>query len=330
MMKKTIRTVRGDITSDILDYCQCHEHLFISKGLSYEKVHSLWMEDLEKTTKELSMYFDRGGRAVVDAQPVGCGRMAKELLLASELSGVHIVASTGFHKLDFYPEHHFIYQLDQEELRQLFVSELTNGMFVDHNNGPQLPKERGSARAGMIKAASDGRDIRNTEGNLPVYKKLFTAAGNAAKETGAPVMTHLEMGKGADSQLEVLTSCGLSPGQIIMSHLDRVIDQGSLEYQLHTAKSGVFLQFDTIGRLKYHSDETEAKFIALLCEKGYQDRILLGLDTTNERMKYYGGDIGLDYILDSFRYLLRQYGIGDDLFYQFTVTNPMQAIAWTK
>ncbi len=326
MGNRMIRTVLGDIKPEELGYCQCHEHLFIAKGISGEKVPSLIMEDVDKTIQELSMYYSRGGRAVVDAQPVGCGRMAEELRIASEQSGVHIIASTGFHKLDFYNRNHFIYQMDVDQLTQLFRQELTLGMFVDHVNGDEIPSKRGTAKAGLIKTASDGRDIRLKEGDLPVYKKLFTAAGKAAFLTGAPVMTHLEMGRGADSQLEVLTSQGIQPSRIIMSHLDRVLTQEMMDSQLQVAKSGVFLQFDTIGRFKYHDDIAEAKFIAMLCEKGYADQILIGLDTTNERLKSYGGSIGLDYIIETFKKLLREYGIGDDLFRQFTVLNPMRAL----
>lgn len=328
MENKVIRTVRGDIQPEELGYCQCHEHLFIAKGISYDKVPSLLMEDLDKTTTELHMYYGKGGRAIVDAQPVGCGRMAKELRLASEQSGVHIIASTGFHKLDFYDKQHFVYQLDQEQLTKLFVEELTVGMYIDKVNGTEVPSILGEAKAGIIKTASDGRDIRVNEDNLPVYKKLFQAAGKAAKETGAPVMTHLEMGKGADSQLEVLTSQGIGANRIIMSHLDRIANEEVRDYQLQVAKSGVYLQFDTIGRLKYHDDASEADLIAFLCEKGYEDKILIGLDTTNERMKSYGGSIGLDYIFDTFKNQLKERGISDDMFQRFTVTNPGNALCF--
>jgi len=201
-------------------------------------------------------------------------------------------------------------------------------MYIDNANGIPVPSVQGTARAGIVKTASDGRDIRHKFDQLPVYRKLFSAAGSAAYKTGAPVMTHLEMGKGADSQLDVLCSRGISPHRIIMSHLDRVIDASLLDYQMDAVRSGVYLQFDTIGRSKYHSDETEASFIAMLCEKGFQDRILIGLDTTNERMKSYGGSIGLDYIMDHFRYLLREFGVDDNLFHQFTVNNPKQALCF--
>ena len=328
-MGRFIRTVRGDISPDALGYCQCHEHLLIAKGISGEKVPSLILEDVEKTSDELDMYFSKGGRGIVDAQPVGCGRMAGGLVRASERSGVHIIASTGFHKLDFYGEDHFVFARDEEQLENLFAEELTGGMFTDRVSGPEAPSVQGAARAGIIKTASDGRDIRTDEGRLPVYRKLFTAAGRAAKRTGAPVLTHLEMGKGAESQLEVLTSQGIGPSQIIMSHLDRVVDEASEAYRLEVARSGVYLQLDTIGRLKYHSDADEARFIAKLCEKGFEDRILLGLDTTNERLKSYGGSIGLDYIFDTFRSLLEKYGIGEDLFRRFTVDNPKRALCFS-
>jgi len=328
MTKKLIRTVAGDIEPEALGYCQCHEHLFIAKGISGEKVPSLILDDYLKTTEELELYFEKGGSAVVDAQPVGCGRMTAELLQASEQSGVHIIASTGFHKFDFYDSKHFVFEMDQSQLEQLFVDELTTGMYIDNANGIPVPSVQGTARAGIVKTASDGRDIRHKFDQLPVYRKLFSAAGSAAYKTGAPVMTHLEMGKGADSQLDVLCSRGISPHRIIMSHLDRVIDASLLDYQMDAVRSGVYLQFDTIGRSKYHSDETEASFIAMLCEKGFQDRILIGLDTTNERMKSYGGSIGLDYIMDHFRYLLREFGVDDNLFHQFTVNNPKQALCF--
>jgi phosphotriesterase-related protein len=253
--------------------------------------------------------------------------MAKELLSASERSGVHIIASTGFHKLDFYDKNHFVFQSEESLLTELFFDELTKGMYTDRVNGKELPEVMGTAKAGIIKCASDGRDIRSPEGKLPVYKKLFTAAGKAARAAKAPIMTHLEMGRGADSQLEILTAQGIAPNRIIMSHLDRVIGAKIKDYQYQTAKSGVYLQFDTIGRLKYHTDEEEIRFIALLCEKGFEDRILIGLDTTKERMKSYGGSIGLDYILDNFSRLLKSYGIDDGLFYRFTVINPMQALS---
>lgn len=327
-MADFIRTVTGDISPLELGYCQCHEHLLLAKGKSYTIDPSLYMDDEKKSADELLSYYAAGGRALVDAQPVGCGRMADGLRRISEASGVKIIASTGFHKLLFYPEDHVVYRSSAEELAELFAGELMLGMFVDHVNGEAPFTERDAAKAGIIKTASDGRDITSGEDVLPIYRKLFTAAAMAAVKTGAPVITHLEMGNGADSQFRVLTENGVPANQIIMSHLDRVVDRTDPNRYLRVAESGVFLQFDTIGRFKYHSDEDEAWLIAMLCEHGFADQILIGLDTTNKRLRSYGGALGLTYILDTFRNILAANGVGDDLFARFTLKNPQRALCF--
>ena len=179
-MADFIRTVTGDISPLELGYCQCHEHLLLAKGKSYTIDPSLYMDDEKKSADELLSYYAAGGRALVDAQPVGCGRMADGLRRISEASGVKIIASTGFHKLLFYPEDHVVYRSSAEELAELFAGELMLGMFVDHVNGEAPFTERGAAKAGIIKTASDGRDITSGEDVLPIYRKLFTAAAMAA------------------------------------------------------------------------------------------------------------------------------------------------------
>ena len=63
------------------------------------------------------------------------------------------------------------------------------------------------------------------------------------------------------------------------------------DYMLHVAGTGVYIEMDTIGRYKYHSDEEEVRLIRMLLDHGHEDRILLGLDTTRKRMKSYGGDM---------------------------------------
>lgn len=327
-MANFIRTVTGDIQPDALGYCQCHEHLLLAKGKSCTIDPSLCMDDEEKSTEELIAFKTAGGRAIVDAQPVGCGRIADGLQRISEASGVHIVASTGFHKLLFYAPEHFVFQAPVESLASLFAEELTLGMYIDNVNGEADFTTRGPAKAGIIKTASDGRDITSEEDVLPVYRKLFTAAAMAAVQTGAPVLTHLEMGRGAESQYRVLTENGVAPDQILMSHLDRVVDRTDPARYLRVAESGVYLQFDTIGRFKYHSDADEAWLISMLCDHGYEDRILIGLDTTNKRLKAYGGEIGLSYILESFRNTLAAYGVDESLFNRFTLENPKRALCF--
>ena len=64
------------------------------------------------------------------------------------------------------------------------------------------------------------------------------------------------------------------------------------------AATGVYLDYDTIGRFKYHSDEEEVALLRHMCERGYTQRLLLSLDTTAQRMAAYGGDVLVTKIKD--------------------------------
>ncbi len=311
-----IQTVLGPVESQELGHCQCHEHLFIRKGRSFELNPALCMEDINKSTDELILYKNSLGKSLVDAQPVGCGRMADYLAGASQDSGVNIIASTGFHKLIFYREGHWIHSIGRNELAGLFVEELRNGMYTDGDS--RFPSSGISSRAGIIKTAAAG------EGVAGEYKKLFFAAASASLQTGAPIMCHLENRKDALSIVEFFTGFGVPPSKIILCHLDRAFyDAG---FHIEMAEKGVYLEYDTVGRFKYHSDETEIELIKQLVSSGHTERILLGLDTTNLRLKSYGGEIGLDYILKTFMGKMLKAGISEEAVRKFTVKNPAKAL----
>jgi phosphotriesterase-related protein len=278
---------------------------------------ALRIDDFEKTVEELRMYKELGGQSIVDAQPVGCGRMAEYLAESSRKTGVNIIASTGFHKLIFYAEDHWIKCLDEDELADIFIHELEKGMFVDGDY--KVPEKAVLSKAGVIKTASDG------EGITPEYKKLFKAAARASKSTGFSILSHTEMGKHALEQIELFAKEGVNPDCVIICHLDR--DLSDTEYHRAVAETGVFMEYDTIGRFKYHSDMEEAKFIAKMVELGFEDRILLGLDTTRDRLKSYGGKIGLGYIKQEFIPLLLEVGITEGIIEKFTIKNPSEALA---
>ena len=56
-------------------------------------------------------------------------------------------------------------------------------------------------------------------------------------------------------------------------------------------------------------------------------RLLLSLDTTRERLKSYGGQLGLDYLKTVFLPKLRAHGVSDEQITQITVHNPAAALA---
>lgn len=311
-----IVTVSGLISKEELGYCQCHEHLFIKKGRSAEINGALQIDDYKLTVSELHSYKNNGGKSIVDAQPLGCGRMAKNLLKASKETGINIIASTGFHKLEFYPERHWIFTISEDAFANLLIKDLENGMFTDADQG--WPSSNISARAGIIKIAFEKNSSSNN------YKKLVIAAAKASLKTGATIMCHTEKGEGAFEVIELLRSYNVIPENIIICHLDRRVD--NLDYHYKIAETGVFLDYDTIGRFKYHSDKNEVKLIEKMIEKGYEDKLLLALDTTRNRHKSYGGDIGLSYLINNFIPLLKKNGIDNLKINKFTITNPAEAL----
>ncbi|RSK53260.1 phosphotriesterase family protein [Bacillus canaveralius] len=313
-----IDTVTGPITPEAIGFCHSHEHLFLKKGPAAEFDPSLQIDDFNKTVQELNLFKSVGGDTIVDAQPIGSGRHSQWLMAASQQTGVQIVASTGFHKLIFYSENHWIHTMDADKLSELFIDELQNGMYTDGEEA--WPAEQIPAKAGIIKTASDFEGVGG-----PAYR-LFRAASQAALATGAPIMSHTEMGRAALDQIKLFTDFGLSPSQLIICHLDRKMDNA--DYMLHVASTGVYLELDTIGRYKYHSDEEEAELIIKLIKAGYENKILLGLDTTRKRLKSYGGELGLDYLVETFLPRLESRGVSKALIKKMMHDNP--AIAFSK
>lgn len=313
---QTVETVLGPIDARQLGFCQAHEHLFIESGFPETVVPSLRIDDYRLTVAELHVYRNAGGKSLVDAQPVGCGRMARNLLAASEETRVNIIASTGFHKLIFYPHYHWIHTVRCQDLAELFKNELTRGMYCDGNES--WPREQTSSCAGVIKVATD------SQGMTAEYKKVFPAAACAGYETSVPIICHTEMGSGALDQIEFLTGCGIPSNRIIVCHLDRALD---LSYHREVASTGVFLEYDTIGRPKYHCDEEEIGLIISMLEAGFERQLLLSLDTTGERLSSYGGRIGLDYLLDSFIPQLVACGVSSSTVHTLTVENPAVALS---
>jgi phosphotriesterase-related protein len=315
-----IKTISGVIPSQKLGFCQCHEHLMISKGVSYDVNPALCIDSIEKSKQELLRYRAAGGQSVIDAQPVGCNRMESALGVLAEETGVNIICSTGFHKLYFYPEHHWIHTYSGEKLTEIYIHEIVSGMFVGSDTFE--PRDFCSCKAGIIKTALD------KEGLTDRYQRLFLAAIDAAISTGAPMMVHIEQGSDPLQLLKYLTLRGVPADKLIFCHLDRACDD-DVDTIKRIVDKGVFAELDTIGRFKYHSDKREIEIIKELLDGGYQDQILCSLDTTRERLRAYNNDaVGLDYILKIFIPLMRNSGISEEQIHRFFYENCISALAF--
>ncbi|MBC8538971.1 hypothetical protein H8693_08495 [Christensenellaceae bacterium NSJ-63] len=316
-MEGMVRTVLGDIAPADLGWCQCHEHVFLEKGRSFELHKALLMDDYEKSQAELFLYKNAGGSALVDAQPGGGGRMAERMVRAAKATGLHLIASAGFHKTVFYYDDSFLFRESEEQLADRFIREIEEGMLSSQMDGERRLPEK----AGILKVAVD-------EGGLhrdATYEKLFHAAAATVKATGVSILAHFEKNSDAFEVLRFFEDAGIPANRLLACHLDRT--RHDLGYHRELAAAGAYLEYDTINRLKYVSNEQEIALIQGMLEAGYQDQLLFSLDTTNERLASYGAPMGLDFILKHFSGMLEQAGVGKEILRHVMVENAARAIA---
>lgn len=307
-----IQTVLGSIAPGELGFCQSHEHLCILPGQPARCNPALRIEDLLLSARELMDYHAKGGCGIVDAQPLGCGRDPLFLREISQRSGVHIIASTGFHKQMFYPNRHWIHDWSQERLARLFESELRQGMFLPADDGE--PEIRTHILAGQLKAALEQGWV------LRRGKALLGACAAAQKKTGAPLMIHTDPGCDPLAAADFLEAQGVELHRVAFCHMDRTEADLSVHWTL--CKRGAYMEYDTVAREKYHTDEHELEIIAALLDAGYQSQLLVSLDVTRERLLHYGGQIGLCYILAQFIPRCLAYGIPQKTLQAVFLDNP--------
>ena len=109
-----------------------------------------------------------------------------------------------------------------------------------------------------------------------------------------------------------------------MCHVDRQAEDFSVHEAV--AKTGAYLEYDTIGRFKYHDDPKRNPTDPSHARTRAWDKLLLALDTTAARLQSYGGEIGLTYLLEHFLPSLRRQGVSEEEIAQMTRRNPAKAL----
>ena len=290
-----VMTVLGPVPAGRLGVTDSHDHLFLrSPALPGQD-----FDDVEKAVQEVK---GAGLDAIVEVTPIGLGRDPAGMRAVAERTGVHIVAATGYHRDAHYPPGHWVLEASVEELAERILAELQSGMDSDR------------ARAGVIKAGASYQRISAAE------ERRLKAAAIGSKKTGAAILVHTEIGTCAHEIVDLLAREGVPPERIILAHLDRNPD---LELHREMAARGVWLEYDTPGRIKYRPDSQLLDLIA----GGDQGRIMLGLDLgQRDYFRAYGGGPGLRYLMSVFAPRLRK-RVGEEVARQILVDNPARAFA---
>jgi len=318
-----IQTVLGPVAPDQLGACQTHEHVICDQRqaprphlhANTREVEATFMilDDLEREEKELNEYYDRGGRALVEVTTSGWGRDVEGLAELSKKTGVHIIACGGF-----YTEPHLPVEVDEWSLDRItkwLIKEVTEG--VDDTG----------IRVGILKSGIYRGRIEGSE------EKGLRAVARASLETGVAITTHttgsrryeIPGGSMGRQHVEILKEVGVSPDRLIVGHID---ERPDVNFLSDLADEGCYIQFDTIGKLRWMRDETRVSLMRELIARGHLDRILISTDRCRKAELYKEmGGLGYTYIYDRFIDTMLSGGMTQGEIDQIMVANPARALS---
>jgi phosphotriesterase-related protein len=301
-----IRTVNGDIAPEALGICYPHEHLIGAPPPPYDADDpDLVLDDEGAGVASLKALKEAGGGALVEMTPIDYRRDPAALQRIAARAEMHIIAVTGYLKEKFCGP--LVETQTVDALSARFIQEIRDGM-----DDTAIP-------AGVIKAASSLDTITDNE------RKVFLAAAQAQRETGALISTHTEAGTMALEQIALLTGAGVPPQRMLIGHLDRLLDR---DYHHRIADTGVYMGFDQIGKAKYAPDNARVAMIRSLIQAGYERQITLSMDIARQSyLPAYGGEPGFPYLLTDFVPLLRNAGVSSETIDVMLKRNPTRALS---
>lgn len=304
-------TVLGPVAPEELGATDAHDHLFLrSPALPGQD-----FDDAGRAIEEVRGAMPGGLKAIVEVTPIGLGRRPAGLRAVAEATGIHIVGATGYHRDAHYPHDHWVREASVDLLAQRILADLKEGMHPEDwlTEAPLDP-----ARAGVIKAGASYQHVS------PLEERRLAAAAIGHLETGAAILVHTEIGTCGHQVVDLLVREGVRPERIILAHLDRNPD---LELHSELAASGVMLEYDTPGRIKYRPDSELLDLIDGMVEAGHSRKMLLGLDLgQRDYFRSYGGGPGLAYLMDTFVPRLRR-RVGFPAHEMILVDNPSDVFA---
>jgi phosphotriesterase-related protein len=255
-----INTVTGRIRPSELGLTLVHEHLLIGfPGWFMDTIAPFKRADaLAKAIDKLQELRGLGVRTFVDPCPSDLGRDVEFMAEVAQRSGMQIICATGAYKQDQGITYTFG-AMTVEQIEEVYVRELTESI------GPT------GICAGLVKVATGGHGITDYE------KKLLTAAGRAAAQVGASVLTHTDDAQLGDQQIALLTAAGVPVHRILVGHSDGRAD---FDYHKLLAEHGAYVGFDRFGIHTIIKDELRIESTLKMVRAGYTRSLCLSHDAT--------------------------------------------------
>jgi 5-phospho-D-xylono-1,4-lactonase len=311
-----VRTVLGDIAPHEMGLTFSHEHIIIEESFPALANPDFILNDVNKVSEELKNFYFAGGRTLVDTMPANCGRNVLKLAEVSQRTNAHIIAPTGIHLEKYYLPNHWRYHLSEDELTDLFIKDVEEGI-DEYDYGCPVVK-RTTHRAGLVKLATGDEPITMHQ------EKIFHAVVNTHKQTGVPILTHTNSGKHAIAQVELFLKLGADIKHVVLSHVDKCRD---LAYHRALMQTGVYVEYDSHFRWKNDDDNWTYTLLETLLPD-FNEQITVGMDMArNTYWQSYGGSPGLNYLLTTFHQQMDKRGLSGYLEKIF-FTNPRQLFSF--
>jgi len=341
-MKGVVETVLGPVSVAELGPTLVHEHLFVDTRTPSQRAesrsreplalhnyylsrrnddnpHCLVLDSVSEAAAELAHFAGAGGGTVVEVTPICLGRQPARLAELSREAGVKIVMGGGFYDHDYHDAR--VHEWPVEQLAELIVADCIEGVALDEPGG-------------VVKAGVIG-EIGLSWPMLECERKALVAAARAQARTGRALIIHPGRHPTAPSQaLEVATAAGADPGRVVLSHLDRTLDDPAAIAAL--AAAGAFVSFDLFGHessfypysdFAMPNDAMRLRLVCAVAELGFDHRIVLSQDIYSKaHWVRYGGE-GYAHILRDVVPVMDRFGIDEALQRRLLVENPARALA---
>ena len=340
-----VMTVNGEISAAELGIVAPHEHIVIDTTNFYKepdaaterifankKLSSMRdlsrlrldpsgmrdnfvLNDPEIQMREIMEFSYAGGRTIVDQTLKGIGRDVVFLREVANKTGLNIIAGTGYYVASSHPE--YISSMDAKEISKLMCFEINNG--IDNTD----------IKPGVIGEIGVGYEFH------PDEKKVISASAETNKETGLPLMIHINpWSENGIPAMEVLKKEEVDPTRICICHID---GENRKDYIYRLLDMGIYIEFDNFGKEfsvlnhkniregvfnKFVSDWQREQLLIELIEKGYKKQILVSCDVCLKMFLLEYGGHGYAHFIKNIVPELLIYGISQETIDTLLIHNP--------
>ncbi|MCC2031244.1 hypothetical protein [Microbacterium allomyrinae] len=253
------------------------------------------VETFERLRLALTEFRDLGGRTIVDMGGLTTGRDAELLALLAEVTGVEIVASTGFGPT-WTVGSHFTNNVSDggmtvDRIADIFRRELTEGLLVP-------TRERLAETAGIVsitQSADTDPELPLTRGRASIERDTIRAAARAARAARAAVA--VRVADDPRAALALLVEEGLPVERTVVLGLDRA-DHVAAGLPQALALEGYIVGLDHVGwpiERGYVDSEARIRIVLGLFDAGLGERVVVSSSAIGVSVEYpseVSGDFG--------------------------------------